>query len=132
MKPKRSRDTLHGIETAKETHSSMNSLEQRIAALEARLTQVEDQLAFYQAVATYGPAVDSLTNDVAGDLDHDDFKRRLWDLKRGGQTGAGFVSLGHCQRRAAGADAQGHELLRPRSVGHGGLLGSVHGTDSRA
>ena len=46
----------------------MNSLEQRIAALEARITQVEDQLALYQAVTTYGPAVDSLTNDVAGDL----------------------------------------------------------------
>jgi hypothetical protein len=68
MKRKRRRDTLVGIETAKETHSSMNSLEQRIATLEARLTQVEDQLALYQAVTTYGPAVDSLTNDVAGDL----------------------------------------------------------------
>ena len=68
MKRKRCRDTLTGIEIANETHFSMNSLEQRIAALEARLTQVEDQLALYQAITTYGPAVDSLTNDVAGDL----------------------------------------------------------------
>ena len=40
--------------------SESGSCEERIAQLEARLTQVEDQLALYQSVSAYGPAVDSL------------------------------------------------------------------------
>ena len=109
MKPKRSRDTLHGIETAKETHSSMNSLEQRIAALEARLTQVEDQLAFYQAVATYGPAVDSLTNDVAGDL---------WCEDGSYDIGDPSFAMGSREEIIAVMNGEGHGALVDQGCAH--------------
>jgi hypothetical protein len=38
------------------------------ASLETRLRRVEDQLAIYQVVATYGPAVDSLSGGAVADL----------------------------------------------------------------
>ena len=39
-----------------------------IEALEARLRKLEDQLAIYQLVATYGPSVDSLSQEAVGAL----------------------------------------------------------------
>ena len=48
--------------------SESGSTEERIAQLEARLTQVEDQLALYQSVSAYGPAVDSLQSKMAAEL----------------------------------------------------------------
>jgi len=47
--------------------SESASTEERIAQLEARLTQVEDQLALYQSVSAYGPAVDSLQSKMAAE-----------------------------------------------------------------
>ena len=44
------------------------SIEDRLNALENRLKHVESQLELYQAVSTYGPAVDSLTLDLAASL----------------------------------------------------------------
>lgn len=40
----------------------------RLATLEARLKQLEDQLAIYQLLATYGPGVDSLSEDAVAGL----------------------------------------------------------------
>ena len=42
--------------------------ETRLAALEARIKGLEDQLAIYQLLATYGPSVDSRTGDVTASL----------------------------------------------------------------
>lgn len=39
-----------------------------VAELTARVQALEDQLSLYQAVATYGPAVDSLSTEVAAGL----------------------------------------------------------------
>lgn len=38
--------------------------EARLAALDARVRALEDQVAIYQLIATYGPAVDSLAADT--------------------------------------------------------------------
>lgn len=46
----------------------MTSLEDRLAALEARTRHLEDQLAITQLLAAYGPAVDSLSGDDAAAL----------------------------------------------------------------
>ena len=46
----------------------MTSLEDRISALEKRTRLLEDQLAIYQLLAAYGPAVDSLSGDAAAAL----------------------------------------------------------------
>ena len=40
----------------------------RLAQLESRLSLVEDQLALYQSVSAYGPAVDSLQSQMAAAL----------------------------------------------------------------
>ena len=44
------------------------AIEDRLNALEHRLQDVESQLELYQAVSTYGPAVDSLSLDLAASL----------------------------------------------------------------
>ncbi len=44
------------------------TLEDRLNALEHRLGHVESQLELYQAVSTYGPAVDSLELELAASL----------------------------------------------------------------
>lgn len=46
----------------------MSDTEARFAALEARIKGLEDQLAIYQLLATYGPSVDSRSGDVTGSL----------------------------------------------------------------
>lgn len=43
-----------------------------VADLTARVESLEDQLALYQSVATYGPAVDSLSTEAAAGLWSDD------------------------------------------------------------
>lgn len=45
-----------------------DALEQRLAALEARLQTAEDQLAIQNLLMTYGPLVDSATAEPAGRL----------------------------------------------------------------
>ena len=70
------------------TESESGSTEERIAQLEARLTQVEDQLALYQSVSAYGPAVDSLQSKIAAEL---------W-------TEEGVYDIGDPQFDAAGRD----------------------------
>ena len=45
-----------------------NAIEDRLNALENRLQLVETQLELYQAVSTYGPAVDSLELELAASL----------------------------------------------------------------
>ncbi|PWK73932.1 nuclear transport factor 2 family protein [Aminobacter sp. AP02] len=42
--------------------------ETQLALLEARIKGLEDQLAIYQLLATYGPSVDSRTGDVTASL----------------------------------------------------------------
>ena len=42
--------------------------EQRLAELERRINLVEDQIAIYQLLATYGPAADSGSDDVVREL----------------------------------------------------------------
>ncbi len=44
------------------------ALSARLAALEARLAALEDEAAITRLIATYGPAVDSLTNAPLADL----------------------------------------------------------------
>ncbi|WP_378951453.1 nuclear transport factor 2 family protein [Mesorhizobium sp. ANAO-SY3R2] len=46
----------------------MSDTEARLAALEARIKGLEDQLAIYQLIATYGPSVDSRTGNVTASL----------------------------------------------------------------
>lgn len=46
----------------------MTDLETRLAALEARAQRLEDQLAIYQLLASYGPSVDSRSGDVTASL----------------------------------------------------------------
>ncbi|MEO5323572.1 nuclear transport factor 2 family protein [Mesorhizobium sp. CC13] len=46
----------------------MPDIEARLAALEARIKGLEDQLAIYQLFATYGPSVDSRTGSVTASL----------------------------------------------------------------
>lgn len=44
------------------------SAEERIARLDERLRQLEDQVAIYQLLASYAPAVDSRARDATGEL----------------------------------------------------------------
>ncbi|WP_269929362.1 nuclear transport factor 2 family protein [Aminobacter sp. HY435] len=46
----------------------MTDLEARLAALEARTKRLEDQLAIYQLLASYGPSVDSRSGNVTASL----------------------------------------------------------------
>lgn len=46
----------------------MTDLETRLAALEARAQRLEDQLAIYQLLASYGPSVDSRSGKVTASL----------------------------------------------------------------
>ena len=50
------------------TDEQISALSESIRELKARLTTVEDQLALYQSVSAYGPAVDSLQNQMAAEL----------------------------------------------------------------
>lgn len=43
-------------------------MEDEVAALSARIQELEDRLAIYDLMATYGPAVDGGARDVAGGL----------------------------------------------------------------
>lgn len=46
----------------------MSDLEATVRALEDRVRQLEDTLAIYRLVATYGPAVDGAADEAAADL----------------------------------------------------------------
>ncbi|MDT5027865.1 MAG: hypothetical protein QOE61_4291 [Micromonosporaceae bacterium] len=46
----------------------MSDIAETVAALEARVAALEDRLAIYQLMATYGPAVDSGSGHIAGAL----------------------------------------------------------------
>lgn len=46
----------------------MHSIDARLERLETRLSEVEDQLALYQILATYGPGVGSMTPAPVRDL----------------------------------------------------------------
>ena len=46
----------------------MTEVDARLAAVEARLQDVEDQLAILKLFASYGPGVDSLSGDAVGAL----------------------------------------------------------------
>lgn len=50
----------------------MVDVDARLAALEKRVRQVEDVLAIYRTLASYGPAADSDSRDLCGDLFTDD------------------------------------------------------------
>jgi hypothetical protein len=46
----------------------MSNLEQAVAALTDRVTQLEDQVALYRIISTYGPAMDTGSGDECGAL----------------------------------------------------------------
>lgn len=46
----------------------MSDTQARLAALEKRIGDLEDQLAIYQLLATYGPSVDSRTGSVTASM----------------------------------------------------------------
>ncbi len=48
--------------------SSPEELDARLRVLEGRVTELADHLALYQTMATYGPAVDSLSTDAATEI----------------------------------------------------------------
>ena len=50
----------------------MSDLEATVAALEARVRELEDRLAIYNLIATYGPAVDSGSDDAMGAIFRED------------------------------------------------------------
>src|SRR6185369_15911263 len=43
----------------------MDTVDQRLHAMESRIRHLEDQVAIYQLMTSYGPAVDSGSTDVA-------------------------------------------------------------------
>jgi hypothetical protein len=49
-----------------------STLEARLAALEAKVQRLTDKIELYQLTASYGPAVDSGSAQVAADLWTDD------------------------------------------------------------
>lgn len=46
----------------------MSDVEATVAALEARVRELEDRMAIYELMATYGPAVDGAAREVAAGL----------------------------------------------------------------
>ena len=86
---------------------SMNDLEQTVRALEERVRQLEDTAAIHRLIATYGPAVDSGSDAVTGEL---------W-------TESGIYDLG--TRQMEGSD---DVAAMVRSDAHQGLIqgGAAH------
>jgi hypothetical protein len=87
----------------------MNDPEARIADLERRVQILEDHIALYQALSTYGPSVDSMELDEALQLWAED---GVYDL------GDGFPELDN---------GQGMMLLKGREEIRGMLDGPIHG-----
>jgi hypothetical protein len=86
----------------------MEDEEARVSRLEGRLAELEDTLAIYQLMSTYGPAVDGGATEVAADLwtESGDY----------GSSGAGFWE-GSAAIKAM-LDAEGHQGLIHNGCAH--------------
>ncbi len=91
----------------------MDEIERRVAQLELRLREAEDRLAIYQLIATYGPAVDGLAEEVVAGLWADD---GVYD-PGGVETMEGSRAVGavvnHRQHREFVARGSGHVMSLP-------------------
>jgi hypothetical protein len=67
----------------------MSDLEATVAALEERVRELEDRLAIYNLIATYGPAVDSGSDDVMSAVFRED---ALYDTDPGPMNGRPAIS----------------------------------------
>ena len=86
----------------------MEDAEHQIDRLEARMRQLEDELAIYQLMSTYGPAVDSGETTTASEL---------WtETGDYGSSGAGFWS-GAAAIKAM-LDGEGHQGLIANGCAH--------------
>jgi hypothetical protein len=83
-------------------------LQERVRALESRVTVLEDQVALGQLVATYGPAVDSGSADAAAALWRED---GVFDVA------SYFELVGH-EGIAAMVNGEGHQSLIHHGCGH--------------
>jgi hypothetical protein len=83
---------------------SSSELDARVAALEARLRQLEDELAVHRLMTTYGPAVDSGSADEAG---------ALWTADGTYETDGGSGIMEGPAGVAAMVRGRGHQSLLP-------------------
>lgn len=85
-----------------------NELQERLRALESRVTVLEDQVALAQLVASYGPAVDSGSADAAA---------RLWCEDGVFDVASYFELVGH-EGIAGMVNGEGHQSLIHNGCGH--------------
>jgi hypothetical protein len=90
----------------------MDSPDQRLDAIEARLRAAEDELAVIRLVASYGPLVDSGSADLAPALFAQD---GVYDVSYGRMVGhdAFAALLGHHEHQAAVANGIAHVMGLP-------------------
>jgi hypothetical protein len=100
-----------------------NSQEDRLAALEERVGLLEDQVALYRLISTYGPAVDTGSSEVAGALWADDGYYQFDQSRLDGPEAIGAMVRG-----------EGHQSLIHGGCGHVLALPvvEVHGDTARA
>ncbi len=99
----------------------MSNLEDTVRALEERVRQLEDTVAIYRLVATYGPAVDSGTDTVASDLWTES---GIYDLGTRVMNGASDI--------AAMVRGDGHQQLIQNGGAHVLAMPLVHVDGDRA
>ena len=69
----------------------MDNVEKRLGVLERRVRELEDQMAIYQLITRYGPAVDSCSEQQTGALWTDD---GIYDSGAGAQPFVGRAAIG--------------------------------------
>ena len=87
----------------------ISELEAKLAWMEARLQAVEDQLALYQSVSAYGPAVDALQTQMAAELWTEDGVYDIGDAR--------FDARGHAAIEAL-FTAEYHQSLVAQGCAH--------------
>ncbi|MCU1480927.1 MAG: hypothetical protein JWQ19_1713 [Subtercola sp.] len=84
------------------------SVDERLAALEARLGAAEDRLAIYQVIATYGPTVDTVSPDGV---------TSIW-LEDGVYDSGGYMPMAGAQAIRDMLFAPTHQALIERGCAH--------------
>ncbi len=74
----------------------MSDIEKRLAALETRLHELEDQVALYQLMSAYGPLVDSGDAEATSNLWVED---GIYDWGGGPKPVGGAAAEGRRRRR---------------------------------
>jgi hypothetical protein len=100
---------------------AMSDLEATVAALEHRLRELEDRLAIYNLIATYGPIVDSGSDDALAEVFRED---AVYDADPGPMEGRPAI--------AAMVRSRGHQGLIQSGAAHVMALPVVHVDGDRA